>query len=202
MSTRGFKIGVMLMVLLFLVGCGKGEQAEEVVTELSTVSEEAERVSPETPKTEEPVADEETEELPVVYADDELINLYLNRFNEANIDTQIEGDDFEVYYHHGQEHKDQISLNVNGFESVIVSAKTGSKVEIVLDGGETEEAYKQAFMLYARGYNPELEAEMLEDYWKQVIENSSRFTQFEEFEVEVSRYSDTIEYLGISGEVK
>lgn len=198
MRIKKFSVVLVFVLVVCLGACGKSVDVVENTVEPDTTVEESEEVSVETEADPEVETEEPKEEIPVIYADNEHINLYLDRYNEVNVDAPIEREDFEVYYHHGQEHKDQILLN----ESVVVSAQTGDKVKIVIEGGNTEDDYKKAFMLYAGGYDTGLNNEVLENYWEQVVNNSSRFTQFEEFEVEISRFSDAIEYMCISGEVE
>ena len=44
--------------------------------------------------------------------------------------------------------------------------------------------------------------EVLEDYWEQSISSLNTYTQFEDFEVYIRSYNDSIELLEISGEVE
>ena len=188
------------LVLVFCLGaCGKNESTVEDTVEPDITIEESEAVSVETEAEPEEVETEEPkEEVPVIYEDNELINLYLNRYNEANPEAPIERENFEIYHHHGSDHKDQILFN-NG---VVISAQTGSKVKIDIEGGDTQEAYKQAFIQYARGYNTELSPEVLEEYWEQSMSNLNLDTQFDDFVVYIHSYNDSIELLEISGAVE
>lgn len=187
-----------LVLVLCLGACGKNESTVENTVEPDTAVEESEAVSVETEAEPEVETEEPKEEIPVIYADNELINLYLNRYNEANPEDPIESDDFEIYHHHGSDHKDQILLS-NG---IVISAQTGSKVKIDIEGGDTQEAYKQAFIQYARGYNTDLSPEVLEEYWEQSMCNLNLDTEFDDFEVYIRSYNDSIELLEISGAVE
>lgn len=194
------RAAALVLVLVFCLGaCGKNESTVEDTVEPDITIEESEAVSVETEAEPEEVETEEPkEEVPVIYEDNELINLYLNRYNEANPEAPIERKNFEIYHHHGSDHKDQILFN-NG---VVISAQTGSKVKIDIEGGDTQEAYKQAFIQYARGYNTELSPEVLEEYWEQSMSNLNLDTQFDDFVVYIHSYNDSIELLEISGAVE
>lgn len=193
------RAALALVLVLCLGACGKAEEPEEIV-ELQTTVEESVSVTQE-PETvlEETVEPEES--IPIIYAEDEIINRYLNSYNEAIIEDPIESGDFEVYYHHGSEHKDQILILDEGFDSVVISSRLG-EIEITIEGGNTEEAYKEAFYRFARGYNSLLSNEELEEYWEQAMSNLNSYTQFDEFEIYIRSYNDTIELLEISGEVE
>lgn len=186
---------VLGLLLVFCLGaCGKSEEAVE--PEVTTGEQVSISEGTEEPKA---VMEETTEErIPVIYEDDVLVNLYLNRYNEVNTEVPIKREDFEIYHHHGSDHKDQILFS-NG---VIISAQTGDKIKIVVEGNDTEEAYKEAFFRYARGYNTELSVEVLEDYWEQSMSNLNLYTKFDDFEVYIRSYNDIIELLEISGEVE
>ena len=193
------RVAALALVLVLCLGaCGKNESTVEDPVEPDTTVEESEAVSVETEAEPEVETEEPKEEIPVIYADNELINLYLNKYNVANPEALIEREDFEIYHHHGSDHKDQILFS-NG---VVISAQTGSKVKIDIEGGDTQEAYKQAFIQYARGYNTELSLEVLEEYWEQSMSNLNLATQFDDFEVYIRSYNDNIELLEISGAVE
>lgn len=187
-----------LVLVLCLGACGKSESTVEDTVEPDTMVEESEVVSVETEAEPEVETEEPKEEIPVIYADNELINLYLNKYNAANPEALIEREDFEIYHHHGSDHKDQILFS-NG---TVISAQTGGKIKIDIEGGDTQEAYKQAFIQYARGYNTDLSSEVLEEYWEQSMSNLNLDTQFDDFEVYIRSYNDSIEFLEISGAVE
>lgn len=195
-------VAVLALVLVFCLGaCGKSEDTGRETVEPEVTTEVQESTIEET---EEPEV--ETEEIveaaiPVIYEDNELINLYLNRYNEVNTDNPIEGGDFEIYHHHGSDHKDQILIIEEKFSSIVITSQLG-KIKIDVEGSNTEEAYKEAFLRYARGYNAELSMEVLEDCWEQSMSNLNTYTQFEDFEVYIRSYNDAIELLEISGEVE
>lgn len=194
------KRAALALVLVFCLGaCGKTEEPDETVEPQTTVEESVSVTQEPETVLEETVEPEES--IPIIYAEDEIINRYLNSYNEAITEEPIESGDFEVYYHHGSEHKDQILILDEGFDSVVISSRLG-EVEITIEGGNTEEAYKKAFYRFARGYNSLLSNEELEEYWEQTMSNLNSYTQFDEFEIYIRSYNDTIELLEISGEVE
>lgn len=168
---RWGKLIVGLALVLCLAGCGnKVKEPPEVSVEPSEAVESTEIVDePVVAITEalEPVEEtvEEPESLPQIYEGNELINLYLNRYNEANPEDVISSSDFEVYYHHGSEHKDQIAFTQS---EVIISAKVGGKIQVVAEGLADTEEYKEAFIRFARGYRAVGD---LEAYWVRLLEN-------------------------------
>jgi len=196
------RAAVLVLVLVLCLGaCGKSESTVENTVEPDTTVEESREVSVETEAKPEVETEEIREEIPVIYEDNELINLYLNRYNEANTEAPIESGDFEVYHHHGSDHKDQILIVEEGFNSIVITSQLG-KLKIDIEGSNTEDAYKAAFLRYARGYNKELSVEVLEDYWGQSMSSLNTYTQFDDFEVYIRSYNDSIELLEISGEVE
>lgn len=179
---------LVLGVVLSLSACGKAEKATETPTE-AVIETEAIKSTPEV--TEEPeTATEEVEELPVIYADNDLINKYLNMYNEANVGQEITADQFEPYKHHGSVHKDQIKL-IN--EETTITA-TGKQIKVYLEYKD-QEKYKEAFMRFAKPFS---EGD-LEESWEQVITDDTRILEFTGFSTETSKFNGNIEYTSISG---
>lgn len=201
------KLFVVILVILCLAGCGNKEELPTETPEADIESIQGQEVvsDPIPEVSDNPVSEDNTESLPVIYDGDEQINLYLNRYNEANPESVIESSDFEVYNHHGQDHKDQIIYSLNGFEYVISS--TGIKLQVDIQGelhsGKTVENYKQEFLKYAKGYDASLDEDVLSGYWDQAVSNATSFTEFDEFEIYLRKdFDDNIEALSIEGEIK
>lgn len=203
MRVKRVSVALALVLVLCLGACGKNESTVENTVEPETTIEEKESVTIETEAEPEVETEEQEpkEEIPVIYEENELINLYLNRYNEVNTEAPIESGDFEVYHHHGSDHKDQILIVEEGFNSIVITSQLG-KLKIDIEGSNVEDAYKAAFLRYARGYNTELSVKVLEDYWEQSMSSLNTYTQFEDFEVYIRSYNDSIELLEISGEVE
>lgn len=190
---KRLSVVIALGVVLSLSACGNTDKAVNEPTEAEKVTEAIES-TPEV--TEEPeTATEEVEELPVIYADDKEINLYLNRYNEANVGQEITADQIEPYYHHGSTHKDQVKF-VNKDIS-ITGNFTGVSVYFECD---TQEEYKELFIKFAKGYNAELADDTLENYWDQIVSSDVNITTtFDEFSVDAYKFGDKIDYIKIFG---
>ena len=94
-------LAAMVLVLVLCLGaCGKSESTVENTVEPDTVIEETIETEAE-PEVE---TEEPKEEIPVIYEENELINLYLNRYNEVNTEAPIESGDFEIYHQIGRAH--------------------------------------------------------------------------------------------------
>ena len=187
---------VALGIALSLSACGNTDKAVNEPTEAEKVTEAIES-TPEVTEEPEP-ATEEAEELPVLYADDEEINLYLNRYNEANVGQEITADQFEPYYHHGSTHKDQVKF-VNSNIS-ITDNFMGLSVYFECD---TLDEYKDLFIRFAKGYDAKLTDDVLENYWSQIVNSEVNITTtFSEFKVDAFRYGDKIDYIKITGSIE
>lgn len=193
---------VGLIGLLCLGACGKTEnEVVETIDPVSTESGVEETQDPEEKETVEKEVKEEVAEIPIIYENDEDINLYLIRYNEANPENPIEREDFEIYEHHGQEHENQIILDDTGID-VVISYSASGKTEVTLEGKVADDEYKKAFIRYAKAYNIKLSNEDLGAYWKEVIDSDTSTTEFDEFEVFVQNFSNSIECVRITGEIE
>lgn len=178
---------IALGIVLSLSACGNTAKVNEPI-EVEKVTEAIES-TPEV--TEEPeTATEETEELSVIYADDEEINLYLNRYNEANVGQEITADQFEPYKHHGSVHKNQIKFKT---EETTISA-TGTKVTVYLEYKDLEQ-YKEAFLRFVKPFSDT----DTEKCWEQVLADDTRVIEFDGFSTETSKFNGNIEYMSIYG---
>lgn len=172
---------IALGIALSLSACGNTDKVVNEPTEAEKVTEAIES----TP--------EVTEELPVIYADDEEINLYLNRYNEANVGQEITSDQFEPYKHHGSVHKSQIKLKT---EETTISA-TGTKVTVYIKYKDLEQ-YKEAFLRFAKPFSDT----DIEKCWEQVLADDVRVIEFDGFSTETSKFNGNIEYMSIYGYIE
>lgn len=199
--SRKISIIVLACCMIYcLGGCGQAND----ITDTETVSEVTSADT--TEQTESSEAGTKTEEtteaeLPVIYDGDELINTYLNRYNDVNSSNPIDSSAFEVYHHHGSDHKDQILLKNDEFSSIVITSQIG-KIKIDIEGKCDNDTYKKAFLQYAKGYSSEFTDDKLGEYWEQSMNNQGGYTQFDEFEVYIRTFNDSIELLEISGNVK
>lgn len=179
---------IALGIALSLSACGNTAKVNEPI-EAEKVTEAIIESTPEV--TEEPeTATEEAEELSVIYADDEEINLYLNRYNEANVGQEITADQFEPYKHHGSVHKNQIKFKT---EETTISA-TGTKVTVYLEYKDLEQ-YKEAFLRFVKPFSDT----DIEKCWEQVLADDTRVIEFDGFSTETSKFNGNIEYMSIYG---
>lgn len=188
---KRLSVVIVLGIALSLSACGNTDKVVNKPTEAEKVTEAIES-TPEV--TEEPeTATEKAEEIPVIYADDEEINLYLNRYNEANVGQEITSDQFEPYKHHGSVHKSQIKLKT---EETTISA-TGTKVTVYLEYKDLEQ-YKEAFLRFAKPFSDT----DIEKCWEQVLADDTRVIEFDGFSTETSKFNGNIEYMSIYGSIE
>lgn len=145
--------------------------------------------------------DDTISDLEIIYADDKDINLYINRYNEANVDNKILNDLAQKYYHHGREHDDQVKFSRDGFE---ISLSSGYKFRVVIqgEGKKSKKEYKNVFYKYARGFSPSITDDTLNDYWKQLLDDITNNVKFNEFECDLSIIDDKIELMVIEGKLE
>lgn len=181
---------IALGIALSLSACGNTDKVNEPI-EAEKVTEAIESTPEVTGEPE--TATEEAEELPVIYADDREINLYLNRYNEVNVGQEITADQFEPYKHHGSVHKNQIKLKT---EETTISA-TGTKVTVYLEYKDLEQ-YKEAFLRFAKPFSDT----DIEKCWEQVLADDTRVIEFDGFSTETSKFNGDIEYMSIYGSIE
>lgn len=187
-------IFTIVALLLVLIACGSPNNMNE-----------------NTPIVDNPIGDtnkginEEKEDIVTYYDRNSDINLYLNRFNSSNPDYVIDSNLFEVYYHHGSEHDNQIIFYRDGFKVVISDILWGNDNEIKLviqcDEYKTIEDYKALFLQYAKAFSIELTDEKLETYWGAVLDDIIYSSKFDEFECSLNKYGDIIEWMTIEGKI-
>lgn len=188
------KIAILFiaMLLFTLTACDSTEVLPE---NTPSVDNHAEEAITETTDTE--------EQLVTYYDRDATINLYLNRFNSSNPDQLINSDLFNVYYHHGSEHDDQIIFNRDDVEVVISANDWSSSIKLFIDGSKdkTFDDYKLLFFQYGRAFNPKLTDEKLGTYWQAVLDDIINSAEFDEFDCSLTIYDDEIEDMIIEGKI-
>lgn len=137
----------------------------------------------------------------IIYENDEKINRYINRFNTANPENKITKELAQTYYHHGQDHDDQIKFSRDGFEVVLTN---GYPFKVVIRGEHTKtnDDYKSVFIKYARGYAPEITDETLDSYWEKLLTDIINTVEFDEFECGLTVHGKRIEMIVFEGEIK
>lgn len=177
MNKKILAIVLSMLVLVSFVACGSGESTE-------AESSQAQKT--------------DSIETQVYYDKNETINLYLNNYNNANRDAIINDDMFETYYHHGQNHDNQIIMQLGAFEVVM---SDNVDFEVVVSGDADQSAYYEMFKKYARGYDLSLTNEVLDDYWTQLLDDITNNVEFDSFECYLQIYNDQIELMQLSGEI-
>lgn len=146
--------------------------------------------------------EQETESVPIVYEDNEVINKYIYCFNIANPDNVLSSDFFEKYYHHGKEHDNQIIMHYEDSIEVVVSDHAIDEVDVVITGNDaTNNSFKDKYLMFARGFDQNLSDEKLEEYWTEALNNDSITMEFDEFEIQTRSYEDKIEFVQITGSI-
>ncbi len=145
----------------------------------------------------------QTNSLATYYQDDELINLYINRFNEANPDYQISSSELKKYHHHGRDHDDQVKFTKDGFEILI---SHNFELQVFIDDKSdtySEEEYKKMFLRFGKAFNLELTNEQLTNYWEQVLSSSTDSISFDDFKCEKRLTGDNrLYYIQINGKLE
>lgn len=192
---------VPFILVLIMTGCGqKTDVIDNEVTSVVSKESTSEEISSTEVVTEDTPSEVAEDKIITIYDGDELINTYLNRYNDVNVSNPIDDSGFEVYHHHGSAHKDQILLKDDEFSSIVISSQVG-KIKIDIEGKCDNETYKNAFIKYAKGYNSEITEDKLGEYWEQSMSNQGLYTQFDDFEVYVRTFNDSIELLEITSEL-
>lgn len=145
--------------------------------------------------------EEQSQQQVIYYEKNDRINQYITAFNERNQDYQLTSDDLFVYHHHGKDHDEQVKIYRDGFE--IVLSDVGTFQVFIGENGEqkTMEEFKNLFIRFALPYSPNLNEEILDGYWQQVLDDLTNNVRFEEFEVDINMYHDDIGYLTIRGKL-
>ena len=94
----------------------------------------------------------------------------------------------QKYYHHGKEHDDQVKYYIGDFEFVLTGGAYSKSIKIVIQGKSTNtnDEYKELFFKYAKGFDPQITDEKLENYWKQIMEDITNNVKFDEKLAEIN----------------
>lgn len=147
--------------------------------------------------------DDSSSEVAIIYKDNECLNTYINNYNKANPDDTITSEEIEKDYHHGKVHDNQISiLKENGTE-IHVSESAVNSIQIYIKGNQVStNDYKKLVFKYAKGIDPSLTNELLESYWKQILEDTTHTMEFDKINITINIFDGNIEHLTIDGELK
>lgn len=141
----------------------------------------------------------------VIYSGDKVINKYLISYNQKNSDDVITSDMFEVYYHHGSKHDNQIKFfNKNGFEVVITNSI--GKAEIVIDKSQAEQSlktndeFKAEFKKFTKPLKKSVTDDELEQIWNDASVNYGHYSS-KNLDVSLTSYDSKVERIVISGKI-
>ena len=185
---------LLILVAITLPDENEGLENQQASIEAENSSDDEASIQDEDNQTQ-----DEENELPIIYAENEGINAYLNAYNEANPEDIITSEMAKPYHHHGTDHTDQVRyVTDDGFEVVITS---GSKVYIgyMPNRPHTNDEYKEMYIKYVKGFNLGLSDEEIEADWNSIFEGYSKFPELDSYKVDMCpEFSDNLSYFTIS----
>ena len=124
-----------------------------------------------------PSASPEESLTPVIYEDDSAINHFIVAYNELYPEDMITADEISKYYHHGQEHDDQITTKIAGFP-VTISSEGSSRqfnVSVFWDNPTpgNADSNKRLFSIIEHVFNSELTDAQIDELWQDILDNST-----------------------------
>lgn len=135
------------------------------------------------------------------YKDDENINKFINLYNNLYPETKITSDMLTVYHHHGSDHKDQVKINIDGFDSIITGGLLTNKVSVYIDNDKNDDVeIKKLIVKIVKVFNSSLKDEdIIEHINSQGI--GSNINTFNEIEYWTNKNSDgsKILYIKLTG---
>ena len=141
----------------------------------------------------------------ILYSYNDRINAFLVSFASTNSGRLTDASQFTPFYHHGQTHDNQAQSTLDGFIVIISNAHSDS-VEVSMQGYQENKStneYQNIFRMFARAYNPNLDDNMLDDYWKTILNAGSGYhigpIHFNEFEIDRYGSNDRLEYIVMEG---
>lgn len=175
---------IYLLIFIFLVVTGCTPQPDNFIEDNSSV---------------------EKNELVEYYKDDEMINLFINKYNELYTDEKISSDMLSVYHHHGKDHKDQVQLYLKDLEVTITGTKGINQVELFIDniGNDSNDVVKDLTMKFTRVFDPDLTEQQIAEYWTEHMSSETGTTEYNNIEYYSQKkiYTDKIEIIEITGKL-
>ena len=146
--------------------------------------------------------DNSSSEVAIVYEDNECLNTYINNYNTANPDDIITSEEIEKDDHHGRVHDNQINILKENNIEINVSESAANSIQIFIKGDQVStNDYKTLVFKYAKGIDPSLTNELLESYWKQILEDTTHTIEFDTIDITLNMLDGNIEYLTIEGDL-
>ncbi len=138
------------------------------------------------------------------YKDNEMINKFINTFNQLYIDNQISSDMINVYHHHGRNHTNQVQFYVKD-KQITLTNEYSNKMSVYIDNLKSDEddVIKNLTIMFTRFFDDSLTNEEIEIYWNTQKE-SGGINNYNDIEYQTSQNLSTnnVEYIKITGKLK
>lgn len=138
----------------------------------------------------------------IYYADDETINKYISIYNNINSENKITSDMLSVYHHHGSDHKDQVTLNINDLP-ITITANYKDSISIYINNKNNDNtSIKSVIKKFVKTFNSSISDENIEEYIDLQGAGSSINTYDNiEYWINKDLKGDRIEYIKITGKI-
>lgn len=138
----------------------------------------------------------------IIYELNDDINSFVIKFNEANPNEQITKDMCQPYYHHGQDHNDQIKYTVDDFEVVISGGAYSSSINFYIGytpgDNHTNDDYKEMFRKYIKGFDLGFDDAQIDSDWNMIMDDLTHNVRFDKYEADVYMVNDNIQYMKVT----
>lgn len=142
-----------------------------------------------------------------IYKDDELINIFLNKYNELYANEQVTSEMLSVYSHHGSNHKDQVQFTLDDLQITLTGGNSLSKkISVSIENkanSNNDNALRNLAKRFAKVYDKELTDEKIEEHLNSQGSGSDIQT-YEEIEYWTNKGLDNniIEYIKLTGKLR
>lgn len=154
----------------------------------------------ETKTTQEPEPIQEVKSIETIYADDEGINLFINRFNEIN-EGKITADMLHKAHIGGRDRDDVVSVSNDKFEiNIYKNFGSNGKYNMSVYVGyypkidAIPDDYKEQFVKYIKVFDNTLTDEEINNHWDTLLSGYHSSYEINDIDVLVSSNIGTIEY--------
>ena len=148
---------------------------------------------------------ESKEILKEYYKDNEIINKFINIFNEMYPEDQISSDMLSVYNHHGNYHKEQVQFYLNNLQITLTGSIGTDKNEISVyidntKNSNSDETLRSLTKKFIKVYNDNITDKKIDEYLNSQ-ESASDINKYDGIEYWTSKTIDSniIESIKIIG---
>lgn len=183
MKNKKVLIGAAIIIFIILCAIFSGDTTDKTNNEIQNQIE---------------VKNEIEENVEYIYKEDELINKFLNKYNELYSEEPISAEMISVYHHHGTDHKDQIQFTLKGLQITLTDEiQSSKKVSVFIQNksnSKNDKVLKELTKKFVKLYNQELTNQQIED-------SLNKQTSIDNIEFQISKAidNDVIEYIKIIG---